>query len=73
MLKTVHSGKHCSCYIQGEYLIPGPFGKKMVGGELKLMAPIGSAEKQAATQLEMSTQLRKRAKEKLKGACRKKR
>jgi hypothetical protein len=37
MLKTVHSGKHCSCYIQGEYLIAGPFGKKMVGGELKLI------------------------------------
>jgi hypothetical protein len=47
-----HSGKHCSCHLQGEYVIGGRFRKpymgQRVGGELDLMVLIGAAEERTA-------------------------
>jgi hypothetical protein len=70
MLKIIQRfGRHCSCHLQGEYVMVGRFLKpyiaQTVGGELDLMVLIGGAEKRTAIQLEMSTWLRKRGDEKI--------
>jgi hypothetical protein len=48
MLKIIQRfGKHCSCYLQGEYVIVGRFWKpyigQAVGGEMYLMVLIGTS------------------------------
>jgi hypothetical protein len=57
-LPNKQTNKHCSCHLQGEYVLVGHFWKpyigQAVGGELDLMVLIGGAEKWAAIQLDLS-------------------
>jgi hypothetical protein len=43
-----HFGKHCSCHVQGEYVLVGHFWKpyvgQAVGGKLNAMVPTGGVE-----------------------------
>jgi hypothetical protein len=55
MLRIIQrSGKHCSCHLQGEYVMAGRFRMpcigQAVGGGLDLMVLIGGAEERAAIQ-----------------------
>jgi hypothetical protein len=59
MLKISHHfSKHCSCHLQGEYVMVGHFWKpyigQAVGGKLDLMVLIGEAEEPVFT-LKMAT------------------
>jgi hypothetical protein len=65
MLKIINRfGKHCSCYLQGEYVMVGRFWKphigQEVGRELNLIVLIGGSEERAAVHLEMCMCLKKR-------------
>jgi hypothetical protein len=49
MLRVIQRfGKHCTCHLQGEYIVAGRFWKsyieQAVGGGLDLMMLIGGAE-----------------------------
>jgi hypothetical protein len=60
-------GNHCSCHLQGEYVMVGRYLNPCIGhavsAELDWMVLIGGAEKRAANQLEINTWLRKRGDE----------
>jgi hypothetical protein len=51
-LKIIRFSKHCSCHIQGEFVMVGHFWqsymRQVVGGELDLMVLIGRVEGNAA-------------------------
>jgi hypothetical protein len=63
-LKVIqHFGKHCSCYLQSEYLKAGsfwqPYKGQAMGSKLDVMELTGEVKQQAAIQQEMSTWVRK--------------
>jgi hypothetical protein len=52
MLKVIHFHKHCSCHLQGEYVLDRcfwePYIRQAVGSKWDMMDLIGGARQQAA-------------------------